>query len=127
MISGLISQAQSRATRQSESKPTGIRIDRESYEVLVEGRRVRLPEQGFKLFSFFYDRANQLCTRRDIVEQVFGYTYDEKDESQENLVNTAISRLRAEIEPDPQRPRYIRNERGRGYRLALDLSASAMH
>jgi DNA-binding response OmpR family regulator len=58
---------------------------------------------------------------------VFGYAYDEENESQEDLVNTAISRLRAEIEPDPQRPRYLRNERGRGYRLALDLPASARY
>jgi DNA-binding response OmpR family regulator len=127
MISGLISQAQPPANRQSESKPQGIRIDRENYEVWVEGRRVRLSERGFKLFSFFHDRANQLCTRRDIVEHVFGYAYDEENESQEDLVNTAISRLRAEIEPDPQRPRYLRNERGRGYRLALDLPASARY
>ena len=105
--------------RPSASPAAGLQLDEENFSVLVDGNRVRLAEQGFKLLRFLYGRANQICTRREIIEQVFGYAFNDKDESQEALVNTAISRLRSEIEPDPQRPRFIRNERGRGYKLMI--------
>lgn len=108
----------------SSSPGIGLQLDEENFSVLVDGSRVRLTEQGFKLLHFLYGRANQLCTRREIVEQVFGYSFDKNDESQEALVNTAISRLRSEIEPDLKRPRFIRNERGRGYRLVIESAAT---
>lgn len=108
------------AAEPSAAPVTGLQLDEENFSVLIDGNRRRLTEQGFKLLRFLYGRANQLCTRREIVEQVFGYTFNDGDESQEALVNTAISRLRSEIEPDPQRPRFIRNERGRGYRLVIE-------
>lgn len=106
--------------RMSSSPVTGLQLGEENFSVLVDGSRVRLTEQGFKLLRYLYEHANQLCTRRQIVEQVFGYSFDENDESQEALVNTAISRLRSEIEPDIKHPRFIRNERGRGYRLLVE-------
>lgn len=108
----------------SSSSTTGLELDKENFIALIDGNPVRLTEQGFKLLRFLYGRANQICTRREIVEQVFGYDFDETDESQEALVNTAISRLRSEIEPDPKRPRFLRNERGRGYRLAIQPAAT---
>ncbi len=107
----------------SSSPVTSLRLDEETFSVLIDGTRVRLTEQGFKLLRFLHEHANQLCTRRQIVEQVFGYSFDENDESQEALVNTAISRLRTDIEPDIKQPRFIRNERGRGYKLLVETAA----
>ena len=117
--------AENKIANPSSSSVVGLELDEENFSVLIEGNPVRLTEQGFKLLHFLYGRANQLCTRQDIVEQVFGYQFDENDESQEALVNTAISRLRSEIEPDPKRPRFLRNERGRGYRLMSQPSATS--
>ncbi len=123
MIARLLA-AENKTAVPSSSSANGLELDEVNFIALIDGNPVRLTEQGFKLLRFLYGRANQLCTRREIVEQVFGYEFDETDESQEALVNTAISRLRSEIEPDPKRPRFLRNERGRGYRLAIQPAAA---
>ena len=38
---------------------------------------------------------------------------------EESRLNSAISRLRRKIEPDPANPKYILTHRSRGYKLAL--------
>jgi DNA-binding response OmpR family regulator len=120
MIAKVISQEQSSLVRSPELDEAGVRLDEENYEAWVDGARIRLTEQEFKLLSFLHSRANQLCALREIVEQVLEYRYDE---GQEANVHTAINRLRKKIEPYPHSPRYIHNERGRGYRLILNPPA----
>lgn len=122
MIARFVLQEQSLLTRLPGSGEFGIRLDEKNYEAWVDGLRVRLTEQEFNLLSFLHSRANQLCALREIVEQVLGYKYDE---GQEANVHTAINRLRKKIQPYPQSRRYIRNERGRGYRLILDPPTSS--
>jgi DNA-binding response OmpR family regulator len=78
---------------------------------------VPLTRQGYQLLHYLYKYANQVRTRRDIVEEVFRQKYDETDDSQTRRLNTAIRRLRERIEFDPERPHYLRTEPGRGYRL----------
>ena len=95
----------------------GIRIDKPNYAVWVDGVRASLRGQSYELLCYLHERANRLCTRREIVEQVFHQEYDEKEPSQRSLLNTAIRRLREKIEDDPDRPRYLLTEPGGGYRL----------
>jgi hypothetical protein len=116
MICGQLAQGASAATPQTAGA-AGLRIDSGNYQVWVDGRPVHLTGQGYELLRYLYEHANQVRTRRDIVEEVFRQKYDETDESQTQRLNTAIRRLRERIEPDPERPRYLRTEPGRGYRL----------
>jgi DNA-binding response OmpR family regulator len=100
--------------------PAGLQIDVENQHAWVDGRLLKLTAQEFKLLCFLYERADELCTRRELIEDFFCHNqYDEFDESQKALVNTNISRLRTELEADPQNPRYLQTVRGRGYRLTL--------
>jgi len=87
--------------------------------VWVDARRVPLRGQSYDLLCYLYERPNQLCARREIIEHVFKEKDDEKDESQVSRLNTAIGRLRAKLEPDPDRPRYLITEPGAGYRLMI--------
>jgi hypothetical protein len=95
----------------------GIRIDKSNYAVWVDGVRASLRGQSYELLCYLHERANRLCTRREIIEQVFRQEYDEKEPSQRSLLNTAIRRLREKIEDDPDHPRYLLTEPGGGYRL----------
>lgn len=98
----------------------GLQIDVENQRAWVDGRLLKLTAQEFKLLCFLYERADRLCTRRELIEDFFGYNqYDELDDSQKALVNTNISRLRTELEADSQNPRYLQTVRGRGYCLTL--------
>jgi two-component system KDP operon response regulator KdpE len=85
----------------------------------VDGTKVPLRGRTYELLLGFYENANRLCTRRQIIEQFLGEKYDETDGSQVNRLNTAISRLRERIEDDPNHPRFIITEPGGGYRLVI--------
>jgi DNA-binding response OmpR family regulator len=100
-----------------EPRPTGIRLDEAAHAVWVNSGRIPLRGQSYDLLKYLYQRRNQLCTRREIIENVFEETYREKDESQIGKLNTAIRRLREKIEDDPNHPRYLLTEPGGGYRL----------
>lgn len=95
----------------------GLRVDAANQLAWVDGRLLKLTAREFQLLLFLYERCNQLCTRQQIIEEFFAYRYNPLDESQDALVNTNIKRLRAELETDPQQPRYLQTVRGRGYRL----------
>jgi len=104
------------------SAEAGIRIDKENRTVWVDGAKVPLRGRTYELLLGFYENANRLCPRRQIIEQFLGEKYDESDASQVNRLNTAISRLRERIEEDPYHPRYIITEPGGGYRLVITHS-----
>lgn len=96
----------------------GVRLDAANRSVWVNGVRVQVPSQSYDLLSYMYNRAGQLCTRRQLVEEALNETrYDEADTSQVNRLNAAIRRLRERIEPQPGQPRYLYTEAGHGYRL----------
>jgi hypothetical protein len=117
MICGQLAQGQQPTDAQESAGSVGLWIDDENYRVWIDGRHVSLTGQGYELLNYLYKYANQVRTRRDIVEEVFRQKYDETDESQTRRLNTAIRRLRERIESDPERPCYLRTEPGRGYRL----------
>ncbi|MCB8983385.1 MAG: DNA-binding response regulator [Ardenticatenaceae bacterium] len=97
----------------------GLWIDRDNKVVWVEGRRIELTPQDFDIITYLYERAGQLCERKAIVEEALGETYDEFDPEQSRL-NSAMSRLRQKIEPDPRQVRYLLTVRGHGYRLLTE-------
>jgi DNA-binding winged helix-turn-helix (wHTH) protein len=118
MICKMITEAKQGAAESASPVAMGLRVDKANHEVWVEGRRIPLRGQGYDLLLYLYEHANQLCTRRELVEQVFGdKKYDEGDKSQRTRLNTAIRRLREKVEHDPDNPRYLLSEPGAGYRL----------
>jgi len=99
-------------------------VDESNQEVWVEGRRVTLTSQRFRLLKYLYDHANQLCRRSDVAKHVFDMDYSdlhpaERKRMQKDTINSAILRLRESIEPNPRHPKYIRTVYGAGYKLVL--------
>jgi DNA-binding response OmpR family regulator len=43
----------------------------------------------------------------------------EKKDAERHTINSAIRRLRVDIEPNPSKPKYIVTVRGMGYKLVL--------
>jgi hypothetical protein len=94
----------------------GVRVDVESGSVWVDGREVpQLTELEYRLLLLLYGRLNQICDKYQMVEAVWGEDYiDEVDDAR---IDKLLSRLRAKIEADPSKPRYLTTVRGRGYKL----------
>ena len=77
------------------------------------GRVVDLSALEFKLLSCFVRRAGRLCTRAQLLDEVWGAGTHVTDRVVDNQVNN----LRKKIEPEPDRPRHLIALRGLGYRF----------
>ncbi len=104
----------------------GLWLDESNKEVWVEGRLAPLTPREFKLLLHLYRYQGHLCDHATIAEQVFDVTYEsdlsdtDKKRMEEGRINSAVSRLRKKVEPNPKRPKYIITVRGEGYRLNLE-------
>ncbi len=92
----------------------GIRIDPVARTAGVDGNALDLTPREFDLLHFFARHPDQVYSRMELLNQVWGHRH----EGYEHTVNTHINRLRSKIERDPATPRRILTVWGRGYKLA---------
>ena len=78
------------------------------------GSVLDLTTKEFDLLAHLIQHPARVYTRAQLLDQVWGTTHD----ALEHTVNSSINRLRAKIEPDPARPRYIVTVWGVGYRFS---------
>jgi DNA-binding response OmpR family regulator len=99
----------------------GGTIDRGRRElVATSGERVELTTMEFNLLELFLERPQRVLTRDEIMNLLKGHDWSPFDRS----VDTAVARLRKKVEPDADRPRYIKTVRGVGYVFAGDVRRS---
>jgi len=86
-------------------------IDRERYTVSIKGKPIKLSATEFKLLLFLVERRGKVFNRQQLLDAVWS------DEAfvEPRTVDVHIRRLRAQIEEDPAKPRYIKTMRGIGY------------
>jgi DNA-binding winged helix-turn-helix (wHTH) protein len=103
---------------QEQLKTGQIWVDRESGEVLVNGRQVdTLTRLEYQLMLLLFENADKIVDKYQIVSGVWGEDYiDEVDDAR---IEKLVSRLRQKVEPDPGSPQFVTTVRGRGYRLLL--------
>ena len=99
----------------------GLQVDPLAREVLLDGKAIELTPREFDLLHFFVRHPGKVCSRLDLLNQVWGYRHD----GYEHTVNTHINRLRIKIEADPAKPRRILTVWGRGYKLAAQAAGEA--
>jgi DNA-binding response OmpR family regulator len=92
----------------------GLEIDVQRRAVHVAGEPVELTAREFDLLLFFARHPGRVFSRMQLLDKVWGYNH----EGYEHTVNSHINRLRAKIEPEPARPRYVLTVWGVGYKFA---------
>ena len=92
----------------------GLQIDPGARSVLRDDGPVELTPREFELLLFLARHPGQAFTREQLMNRVwqFGFFLDT------STVTVHIRRLRAKLEPDPERPRFIETVWGVGYRFA---------
>jgi two-component system response regulator MtrA len=90
-----------------------LEIDERAFVARRDGRDLGLTATEFRLLAELARRPGQVFTRELLLETVWGYDYL----GDSRLVDVAVQRLRAKVEPDPSHPRLIATVRGVGYRL----------
>src|ERR1700746_2025960 len=104
--------------RQPPMQPRSLRagdleIDLDRRVASREGYQIELTAKEFDLLAHLMQHPSRVFTRAQLLDQVWGTARD----TFEHTVNSHINRLRAKLEPDPTRPRYILTVWGVGYRL----------
>jgi DNA-binding response OmpR family regulator len=89
-------------------------IDVEKRKVTLQGNPVPLTAKEFDILLLFANQPGRVYTRKELLNLVWGYGY----EGYEHTVNSHINRLRAKIEKDPSKPRYILTVWGVGYHFS---------
>jgi two-component system, OmpR family, alkaline phosphatase synthesis response regulator PhoP len=82
-------------------------------QITLRGQAVSLTGKEFALLLQFAQHPGRVYTRAQLLDLVWGYGH----EGYEHTVNSHINRLRAKIESDPRRPRYVLTVWGVGYKF----------
>jgi two-component system OmpR family response regulator/two-component system phosphate regulon response regulator OmpR len=88
-------------------------VDRDMRRLAREGIEVTLTSAEFDLLLLFVEHAGRPVSRDFIMDHLKGMERDAFDRS----IDVRVNRLRKKLEDDPANPRYIRTERGVGYRF----------
>lgn len=104
--------------RPSSSSGSGIRIgdlmiDGGTREVERAGEPIPMTAREFDLIYFLAQHPGQVFSRDQLIEAVWDY----QAISDAGTVTVHIRRIRAKLEPDPSRPRYLKTVWGVGYKL----------
>ena len=89
----------------------GFIIDRERFEVFVNGKSAGLTPREFELITFLAASPGRVFSREELLNDVWQYEYL----GDLRAVDVAVRRLREKIEEDPGQPRYLITKRGVGY------------
>lgn len=96
-----------------------LMIDAETRQVRVNDSLVELTAKEFDLLWHFASQPGRVFTRSQLLDSVWGYGHD----GYEHTVNSHINRLRAKIERNPNKPRFVLTVWGVGYKFARDEAA----
>lgn len=88
-----------------------IEVDDDAYEVRLDGENINLTLREFQLVSFLANRAGQVFTREELLQEVWDYDYL----GDVRTVDVTVRRAREKLEPDQDHYRYIITKRGVGY------------
>jgi two-component system KDP operon response regulator KdpE len=91
-------------------------VDVARREVTHKGKAVHLTPLEFDVVRVLAQNRGRLVTHRQLLREVWGPSY----ESETHYLRVHVTHIRAKIEPDASRPRYLLTEPGVGYRLRDD-------
>lgn len=86
-------------------------INTERYEVRKNDEVLDLTVREYELLVFLATQKEQIFTREQLLEKVWGYEYF----GDVRTVDVTVRRLREKIEEDSSNPKYILTKRGIGY------------
>ncbi|GAA1170477.1 DNA-binding response regulator MtrA [Corynebacterium glaucum] len=110
--------------RRSDEEPAEVlhigdlTVDVPQHMVTRSGAEISLTPLEFDLLLEMARRPNQVHTREELLENVWGY----RNASDTRLVNVHVQRLRSKIEHDPENPEIILTVRGVGYKTGKPTS-----
>ncbi|SCS66114.1 response regulator transcription factor [Staphylococcus caeli] len=88
-----------------------ILINFDTAEIWINDHLINLTAREYDLLSFFIHNKNQILSKDQLYENVWGFETSVDD----NTLMVHIRTLRKKIERDPQNPKVIKTVRSKGY------------
>ena len=107
------------ANQQLPSSPNNIivsgelRINQQTRQVTKNDAYLELTATEFELLYHLMQHPNQVFSRTQLLESVWGYHHS----GYEHTVNSHINRLRSKVESDATAPQYVQTVWGVGYKF----------
>ena len=92
----------------------GVRVHKEFNEVFVSGEKKELSNMEYQILLLMMSHPGKIFSAQNLYESVWNEPWFYTCSS---TVMVHIRKLRVKIEPDPQKPKYIKTEWGRGYKF----------
>lgn len=92
----------------------GVRVHKEFNEVFVNGERKELSNIEYQMLLLMMSYPGKIFSAQNLYESVWNEPWFYTCSS---TVMVHIRKLRVKMEPDPQKPKYIKTEWGRGYKF----------
>ena len=89
----------------------GMKLDRESRRVFIDGQEVNLTAKEFDVLELLALNQDKVYSREQLLNLVWGYEYP----GDARTVDVHIRRLREKIEKTPSNPKYVYTKWGVGY------------
>jgi DNA-binding response OmpR family regulator len=89
-------------------------IDKAGHTLIRDGDTIELTHTEFNLLVTLASQPGRVFSRLQLLEAAQGVAY----EGYERTIDAHIKNLRAKIEPDPRKPKYIETVFGVGYRFS---------
>ncbi len=103
-------------SRAPSFRAVDLEVDFAAQEARLRGERLELTPTEYKLLYHFVRNAGHVLPHATLLAKIWGREYvDEVD-----YLRVYVRRLREKLGDDPDRPRYIRTERGLGYRFIAE-------
>jgi DNA-binding response OmpR family regulator len=113
---GEFSTASGAETLPDEFRFGDVIVNLKRHEVIKASVRQDLTNREFLLLEYFIRHRGELLTRDRLLDEIWGYAVYPTTRT----VDTHVRRLRKHIEPNPDKPRYIKTIHGAGYLFEIE-------
>jgi two-component system alkaline phosphatase synthesis response regulator PhoP len=113
-VRALLRRAEAPSPTPSLLRAADLEIDLDAHTMSRAGQPVDLTPTEFNLLATMAAQPGRAFSRLQLLEAAQGVAY----EGYERTIDAHIKNLRAKIEPDPKRPRYVETVFGIGYRFS---------
>ena len=95
---------------------SNLQVDLNSHRVRRDGELINLTPTEFRLLAALMEQPGRVLSPQQLVSTVWGKEYVDEI----GYIRRYIWHLRQKLEPDPEAPIYIQNERNVGYYFATE-------
>lgn len=97
----------------------GLEMDCDLREVTLNGISLELTLKEFELLKILMENCNQVMTREELLQKVWGYEFA----GETRTLDMHIGTLRHKLGDDEPERKYIKTVRGVGYRFLMQVEA----